>query len=102
MAFTPLSQPIQKVMAAAEAQNLLKKPKKLKSPLKKRDREKYCRFHRDHGQNTKDCFRIKITIEKLIERGHLAELVTNDKQLRQAIQPPEQQQPFCNINVVPD
>ena len=53
---TPLSRPISEVMAAAEAQNLLKRPNKMKSPAEKRDREKYCRFHRDHGHNTEDCF----------------------------------------------
>ena len=42
----------------------------------------------------------KITIEKLIERGHLAEFVTNGRQLRQDVQPPEPQQPLDNINVV--
>ena len=80
MAFTLLSRPIQEVMAMAEAQNLLKRLNKLKSPPEKRDREKYCRFHRDHGHNTKDYFRLKIAIEKLIKRGHLAEFVTNDRQ----------------------
>ena len=66
-------------MAAAEAQNLLKRPNKLKSPPEKRDQEKYCRFHRDYRHNTEDCFRLKIAIENLIKRGHLAEFVTNDK-----------------------
>ena len=90
MAFTPLSRPIQEVMAIAEAQNLLKKPNKLKSSPEKRDREKYCRFHKDHGHNTKDYFRLKIDIEKLIKSGHLAEFVTNDKPPQQASQLLEQ------------
>ena len=63
-------------MAAVEAQNLLKRPNKLKSLPEKRDQEKYCRFHRDHGHNTEDYFRLKIAIKKLIKRGHLAEFVT--------------------------
>ena len=66
-------------MAAAEAQNLLKKLSKLKSPPEKRDRLKYCRYHKDHGHNTKDCSRLKIANQKLIERGHLAEFVTNGR-----------------------
>ena len=66
-------------MATIEAQNLLKKPNKLKSLPEKRDWEKYCRFHKDHVHNTEDCFRLKITIEKLIERGQLAEFVTNER-----------------------
>ena len=78
-AFTPLSRPILEVMAAAEARNLLKQPNKLKSPLKKQDREKYCWFHRDHGHKTEDCFKLKMAIKKLIERGHLADFVANDR-----------------------
>ena len=72
-------------MIAAEAQNLLKWPSKLKSPPEKRDREKYFRFHRDHRHNIEDYFRLKIIIEKLIERGNLAEFVTNDRQTRQVV-----------------
>ena len=86
---TPLSRPISEVMAAAEAQNLLKRPNKMKSPPEKRDREKYYRFHRDHGHNTEDCFRLKMAIEKLIERGHLADFVANNRQPRPAAPPPD-------------
>ena len=78
-------------MPTVEAQNLLKRPNNLKSSPEKRDREKYCRFHGDHWHNTEDYFRLKIAIEKLIKRGHLAEFVTNDRQSRQAIQPSKQQ-----------
>ena len=42
MALAPLSRPIQEVMVAAEAQNLIRKPDKMKSPPKKRNRDKYC------------------------------------------------------------
>ena len=78
-------------MAAMKAQNLLKRPNKLKSPPKKRDREKYCRFHRDHRHNTKDCFRLKMAIEKLIDRSHLVNFIANDRPPRQAVQLLEQQ-----------
>ena len=59
-------------MVAAEAQNLLKKLGKMKSLPEKRNRDKYCRYYRDHGHDTEDCFRLKIAIEKFIEAGHLA------------------------------
>ena len=76
-------------MVVAEAQNLLKKLSKLKSLPEKKDRKKYCRHHKDHGINTEDCFKLKIAIEKLIERGHLVEFVTNGRQSRQDVRPPE-------------
>ena len=100
MALTPLPWPISEVMAAAKAQNLLKWSNKMKSSLEKRDWEKYCRFHWDHGHNTEDCFRLKMAIEKLIERGLLANFVANDRQLIQVTQLPEHQQPLGNINIV--
>ena len=66
-------------MAVAEAQNLLKQSSKLKSPPEKRDLEKYCQFHRDHGHSTEDCFRLKMAIKKLIVKGHLADFFTNNR-----------------------
>ena len=100
MAFTQLSQPIQEVMVVAEAQNLLKKPAKLKRSPEKRNRDEYCRYHKDHGHDTEDCFKLKVAIEKLIKKGHLAEFVTNNRQTRPDVRPLEQQQPLGNINVV--
>ena len=86
-------------MTTAEAQNLINQPTKLKSPLKKWNRDKYYRYHKDHGHDT-DCFKLKMVIEKFIEKEHIAEFVTNDRQPRQDVRPPEQQQPLGNINVV--
>ncbi|KAK4385916.1 hypothetical protein Sango_2715600 [Sesamum angolense] len=45
-------------------------PKRLKS-------DKYCRFHKDRGHNTEDCYHLKNEIEKLIQRGYLKEYVEN-------------------------
>ena len=55
--------PIHEVMAMAEAQNLLKNPEKLTSPPEKRNRNKYCRYHKDHGHEIEECFKLKITIK---------------------------------------
>ena len=78
----------------------MKKPGKLKSPPERRNRDKYCRYHRDHGHDTEDSFRLKIAIEKLIEAVHLAEFVNNNRSARPDVRPPELQQPLGNINVV--
>ena len=63
----------------------------MKSPPKKRNSDKYCRYHKDHGHDTEDCFKLKIAIEKLIEAGHLAEFVNNNRLARSDVQPPEPQ-----------
>ena len=69
-------------MVVVEAQNLLKMSGKLKSSPEKRNRDKYCRYYRDHGHDTEDYFRLKIAIEKLIEASHLAKFVRNNKPVR--------------------
>ena len=81
--FTHLSLPIQEVMATVEAQYLFKNLVKLKSPPEKRNQNKYCRYHKDYGHHNEECFKLKVSIEKLIERGHLAEFITKDNQPKQ-------------------
>ncbi|KAH7844884.1 hypothetical protein Vadar_032652 [Vaccinium darrowii] len=44
----------------------LKWPGKLRYDLNKRSKDKWCRFHRDHGHATDDCINLKQQIEGLI------------------------------------
>uniref|UniRef100_A0A2N9FY65 RNase H type-1 domain-containing protein n=1 Tax=Fagus sylvatica TaxID=28930 RepID=A0A2N9FY65_FAGSY len=53
----------------------LKWPGKLLTNPDKRPRDKYCRFHRDHGHNTEDCYDLKRQIEELIKQGKLQRFV---------------------------
>jgi len=41
-------------------------PSKLKGDPNKRSRDKYCRFHCDHGHDIADCYNLKQQIETLI------------------------------------
>ncbi|XP_077248252.1 uncharacterized protein LOC143887894 [Tasmannia lanceolata] len=43
----------------------------------KRDKSKYCRYHKDHGHDTNECRHFKEEIELLIKRGHLRKYVRN-------------------------
>ncbi|XP_059626905.1 uncharacterized protein LOC132269670 [Cornus florida] len=56
----------------------LKWPPKLKTDPTKRSRDKYCRFHRDHGHNIEDCFDLKNQIENLVRKGHLRKFTTGN------------------------
>ncbi|XP_059636125.1 uncharacterized protein LOC132278347 [Cornus florida] len=56
----------------------LKWLQRMKSDLAKRSRDKYCKFHRDHGYTTDDYFDYKNQIENLIQRGYLQKFVANE------------------------
>ena len=54
-------------------------PGKLKSDPTKRSRNKYCRFHSDHGHDTADCYDLKQQIEALIRDGKLQKFVSKER-----------------------
>ena len=54
-------------------------PGKLKSDPARRPRNKYCRFHRDHGHDTADCYDLKQQIEALIREGKLQKFVSKER-----------------------
>ena len=57
--FTPLNAPLDQVLMQIKDERALTFPGKLKSDLTKRSRNKYCRFHCDHGHDTADCYDLK-------------------------------------------
>nr|XP_023897474.1 uncharacterized protein LOC112009369 [Quercus suber] len=63
-------------------------PGKLKRDLSRRSKDKYCRFHRDHGHDTADCYDLKQQIEALIRQGKLQKFVSKER-----TNPPPQEQP---------
>ena len=56
----------------------LKWPEKMKGDPNKRNRSKYCRFHRDHGHDTDKCFDLKQQVENLIRQGKLKSFLGRD------------------------
>ena len=46
----------------------LKWLEKMKGDPNKCNKNKYCRFHRDHGHDTDECYDLKQQIEKLIDK----------------------------------
>jgi len=46
-------------------------PGKLKGDPSKRSKDKYCRFHRNHGHDTFEFYDLKQHIEALIKQGKL-------------------------------
>ena len=56
----------------------LKWTEKMKGDPNMRNRNKYCRFHRDYRHNTNECFNLKQQIENLIRQGKLKNFVGRD------------------------
>ena len=64
--YTPLNVPLEQVLMQIKDDPSLKWLEKMKGGPNKRNRNKYCRFHRDHEHDTDECFNLKQQIENLI------------------------------------
>ncbi|XP_050261630.1 uncharacterized protein LOC126706275 [Quercus robur] len=86
--FTPLTVPIDQVLMQIKEEGALTFHGKLKGDPNKRPRDKYCRFHRDHGHDTANCYDLKQQIEALIRQGKLQRFVNKER-----TDPPQEQPP---------
>ncbi|XP_065618900.1 uncharacterized protein LOC136063001 [Quercus suber] len=77
--FTLLNVPIDQVLMQIKDKGTLTFPGKLKSDPSKRSRDRYCRFHRDHGYDMADCYNLKQQIETLIRQGKLQKFVSKER-----------------------
>ena len=75
MKFTPLVMPVDKILTQIKDEYYLKWPRSLHSSPNICYKNKYCRFHKDHGLNTEDCRDLKEQIEELIRKGKLQKYV---------------------------
>nr|XP_023884404.1 uncharacterized protein LOC111996645 [Quercus suber] len=76
--YTPLNVPLEQVLMQIKDDPSLNWPEKMKGDSNKRNRNKYCRFHRDHGHDTDECFDLKQQIENLIRQGKLRNFLGRD------------------------
>ena len=67
MRFTPLTAPINQVLMQIKDEEALTYPGKLKGDPNRCSKDKYCRFHRDHGHDTANCYNLKQHIKALIK-----------------------------------
>ena len=73
--FTPLNAPLDQVLMQIRDDPALAWPGKLKGDPNKRPKNKYCRFHRNHGHKTSDCYDLKQQIGAFIRQGNLQQFV---------------------------
>lgn len=92
--FTPLTAPIEQVLMRIKDEGTLTFPGKLKGNPSKRSRDKYCRFHRDHGHDTTDCYNLKQQIEALIRQGKLQKFVRKERM----DPPPQEDSPIVGFS----
>ena len=57
-----------------ERENLVAPSPRMRKGALKRDRSKYCEYHKDYGHDTEECIHLKEKIEELIHQGHLKTL----------------------------
>ena len=69
--FTPLIMPVDKILTQIKDDHYLKWPRPLHSSPNVCDKNKYCRFHKDHGHNMEDCRDLKEQVKELIRKGKL-------------------------------
>ncbi|XP_077229943.1 uncharacterized protein LOC143862921 [Tasmannia lanceolata] len=76
--YTPLNTSRRSILAAIEGEEFVRWPTRMISKGNKRDKSKYCRFHRDHGHDTDECWQLKEEIELLINQGYPKRYVKNN------------------------
>ena len=86
--FIPLTAQIDQVLMQIKDEGTLTFPRKLKGDPSKRPRDKYCRFHCDHGHDIANCYDLKQQIEPLIRQGKLQRFVNKERN-----NPPREQAP---------
>ena len=79
MNFTPLNTPIDQVLMQIKDDEALTCPGKLKGNPNKQSRDKYCRFHRNHGHDTADCYDLKQQIKAFIKQGKLQKFIRKER-----------------------
>ncbi|KZV26511.1 hypothetical protein F511_07496 [Dorcoceras hygrometricum] len=47
----------------------------MQESAKRQSSDKYCKFHKDKGHTTEDCYSLRAEIEKFIKRGYLENFV---------------------------
>ncbi|MQL69050.1 hypothetical protein Taro_001379 [Colocasia esculenta] len=77
--YTPLTVAPKQILTEIRNEAYVRWPQRMRSDPRRRDQNKYCRFHRDHGHDTSECCQLKDEIEDLIKRGYLGQFVRRNE-----------------------
>ncbi|XP_020204068.1 uncharacterized protein LOC109789509 [Cajanus cajan] len=70
--YTPLNAPRVNILEEANHADLISLPPPAHNPVNA-DKSKHCRYHRNYGHSTEECWSLKDRIEELIQAGHLCD-----------------------------
>ncbi|RZS15368.1 hypothetical protein BHM03_00047196, partial [Ensete ventricosum] len=77
----PLNSTRTEIFFQIQERGLLKAPNPMKSHPKRRDKRKYCHFHREYRHDTEECRDLQYQIEDLIRHDHLRWYVRDQSSL---------------------
>ncbi|RWW58059.1 hypothetical protein BHE74_00035106 [Ensete ventricosum] len=77
----PLNSTRTEIFFQIRERGLLKALNPIKSHPERRDKRRYCRFHREYVHDTEECHDLQYQIEDLIRRGHLRQYVHEQSSL---------------------
>ena len=80
--FTSLTAPINQVLMQIKDEGALTFPGKLNGDPNKRSRDKYCRFHRDHGHDMADYYDLNSRSKPLSSKGSYRSSSAKREQIR--------------------
>ena len=69
------TEPIYKVMSKIKEKPFFKWLRAMPSDPSRRDPDKYCSYHKDHGHMTKKCKSLKFFLEDLLKKNLIPEFV---------------------------
>ncbi|KAL2227192.1 UNVERIFIED_CONTAM: Retrovirus-related Pol polyprotein from transposon [Sesamum indicum] len=78
--YTPLNTTRAKALLMLERKDVLRWPKPTRVTPARKNSHKYCRFHRERGHNTDECYQLKDEIERLIRQGYFRDLIARSYQ----------------------
>ena len=69
--YTPFSTSREQILIQVEGRNLLRNPGPMRAPVERINMAKYCKFYKNRGHDTVECFQLQDQIEALIQEGYL-------------------------------
>nr|XP_023881709.1 uncharacterized protein LOC111994083 [Quercus suber] len=98
-------EPVHRVLERIKDEPYFRWPNKMAGEPERRNRNRYCQYHQDHGYTTEDCRNLQNYLDQLVREGKLKHLLLNlDNRQGQMYQEPWRDtamgQPAGTINVI--